>query len=44
MGGPVSTPAVATDGPTICQQIVKFMSLYIPKYANNLISGYSLGV
>jgi hypothetical protein len=28
----------------ICQQIVKFMSFYIPKYVINLISGYSLGV
>jgi hypothetical protein len=30
--------------PRICQQIVKFMSFYIPKYVINLISGYSLGV
>jgi len=30
--------------PSICQQIVKFMSFYIPKYVINLISGYSLGV
>jgi hypothetical protein len=30
--------------PFICQQIVKFMSLYVPKYVINLISGYSLGV
>jgi hypothetical protein len=40
----ISKPPPFGSLPRICQQIVKFMSFYIPKYVINLISGYSLGV